>query len=256
MQRRFLRKHNKEGMKLDFSVITAVWNAEKSIEACLDSVRKNSLENTEHLVMDNCSSDGTAEIVRSFPGATLHSEKDRGIYDAMNKGILKSKNEILCFLNADDHFLDGTLDAVRRTFESHPESDIVFGNILVNGRECRPETGIRSFRGARIFHPASFIRRTLFDKIGMYDTDLRICADLDFFLRAKEAGAVFTYLDRPLTVFSLGGISTSARNRTAEEVRRILVLHGFSRLFAWSYRTSMILRGCAASLLKRGGGRK
>lgn len=226
----------------DFSIVTATFNAGGSIRRCLQSVRENRLAETEHLVIDNQSSDDTLEKVRAFGNVRVISEKDNGIYEAMNKGIRSAGNELTACLNADDAYLPGTLEAVKERFESVPESDIVYGNILVNGREVKPPGGIASFGGARIFHPAAFIRRSLFERIGYFDESFRICADLDFFLRAKESGAVFTYLDRPLTDFALGGLSTVRRKQTAAELRHILIRHGYPRLFAGSYYCAMRLR--------------
>ena len=226
----------------DFSIVTATFNAGGSIRRCLQSVRENRLAETEHLVIDKQSSDDTLEKVRAFGNVRVISEKDNGIYEAMNKGIRSAGNELTACLNADDAYLPGTLEAVKERFESVPESDIVYGNILVNGREVKPPGGIASFGGARIFHPAAFIRRSLFERIGYFDESFRICADLDFFLRAKESGAVFTYLDRPLTDFALGGLSTVRRKQTAAELRHILIRHGYPRLFAGSYYCAMRLR--------------
>ena len=226
----------------DFSIVTATFNAGGSIRRCLQSVRENRLAETEHLVIDNQSSDDTLEKVRAFGNVRVISEKDNGIYEAMNKGIRSAGNELTACLNADDAYLPGTLEAVKERFESVPESDIVYGNILVNGREVKPPGGIASFGGARIFHPAAFIRRSLFERIGYFDESFRICADLDFFLRAKESGAVFTYLDRPLTDFALGGLSTVRRKQTAAELRHILIRHGYPRLFAGSSYCAMRLR--------------
>ena len=177
------------------------------------------------------------------------SEKDNGIYEAMNKGIRNAGNELIACLNADDAYLPGTLNAVMERFDSVPESDIVYGNILVNGREVKPPKGIASFGGARIFHPAAFIRRSLFERIGYFDESCRICADLDFFLRAKETGAVFTYLDRPLTDFALGGLSTVRRKQTAAELRHILIRHGYPRLFAYAYYCAMRLRSAISRII-------
>ncbi len=232
---------------LDFSVITATYNAARTVAACLESVQKNKLEKTEHIVVDGASTDQTLEVIRRYPGVICISEKDNGIYDAMNKGIRNSHNEILSFLNADDYYLDGTLELVRKTFEEQPESDIVHGNIFVNGKVYKPAGGIASFGGVRIFHPATFIRRSLFDKLGLYDEQYRICADLDFFFRAKEAGAKFTYIDQPLTNFALDGLSTTARGQTAMELRFILRYHGYSAFFAGCYYYAMRLRGFLAS---------
>ena len=226
----------------DFSIVTATFNAGGSIRRCLQSVRENRLAETEHLVIDNQSSDDTLEKVRAFGNVRVISEKDNGIYEAMNKGIRSAGNELTACLNADDAYLPGTLEAVKERFESVPESDIVYGNILVNGREVKPPGGIASFGGARIFHPAAFIRRSLFERIGYFDESFRICADLDFFLRAKESGAVFTYLDRPLTDFALGGLSTVRRKQTAAELRHILIRHGYPHRVADSYSCAMRLR--------------
>lgn len=119
----------------DFSIVTATFNAGGSIRRCLQSVRENRLAETEHLVIDNQSSDDTLEKVRAFGNVRVISEKDNGIYEAMNKGIRSAGNELTACLNADDAYLPGTLEAVKERFESVPESDIVYGNILVNGRK-------------------------------------------------------------------------------------------------------------------------
>lgn len=236
---------------IDFSIITATFNAGKTVRKCLESVRDNRLENTEHFVADNLSADETPSILKEFPELKVLSESDNGIYNAMNKGIEHTKNEILAFLNADDFYLPGTLQAVRDVFEKHPESDIVYGNIVVNGREFKPVKGIYSFKGARIFHPATFIRRSLFEKLGNYDEKYRICADFDFFMRAKENGAVFTYIDKPLADFALGGVSTKQRYKTAAEMHQILLSHGYSKLFVFVFESLMNMRTLAAKMLKR-----
>lgn len=236
---------------VDFSIITATYNAGKTVRKCLESVRDNKLENTEHFIADNLSTDETPDILKDFPDLNVLSEQDSGIYNAMNKGIVHTKNEILAFLNADDFYLPGALQAVHEIFEKYPESDIVFGNILVNGREVKPVKGIYSFGGARIFHPAAFIRRSLFEKIGNYDEKYRICADFDFFMRAKKNGAVFTYIDKALADFALGGISTTLRKKTAAEMHQILLSHGYSKLFVFIFKSLADLRTLAAKILKR-----
>lgn len=138
----------------DFSIVTATFNAGGSIRRCLQSVRENRLAETEHLVIDNQSSDDTLEKVRAFGNVRVISEKDNGIYEAMNKGIRSAGNELTACLNADDAYLPGTLEAVKERFESVPESDIVYGNILVNGREVKPPGGLH-----RSEAPGFFIRR-------------------------------------------------------------------------------------------------
>lgn len=236
---------------MEFSVVTATYKASSSIKKCLDSVQVNICMETEQLVMDNLSGDGTDQIVRQYDHTVFSSEADQGIYDAMNKGVDRSSGKIISFLNADDHYLPGTLEKVFRAFEAHPECSVVYGNILVNGKEYRPPSGIASFGGARIFHPAAFFRKELFEKYGKYDDSFRICADLDFFLRIRRAGEKFYFLDEALTVFALDGVSTRRRDQTAKEVRQILIRHGYSSVFAYGYHFMMKLRAFAAKILKR-----
>ena len=95
---------------MKISVITAVWNAEKSLARCVESVKGNDVE---HLLMDNCSTDRTVAIARELdPAVRVISEPDKGIYDAMNRGAERASGEILAWLNADDYYLPGTLEKV------------------------------------------------------------------------------------------------------------------------------------------------
>ena len=147
---------------MKISVITAVWNAEKSIARCVESVTGNG---AEHLLMDNCSTDRTVEIARSIdPAVRVFSEPDKGIYDAMNRGAERAQGDILAWLNADDHYLPGTLDKVAAYFAAHPETELLHGDLQVNGRRVKPASGIASFGGFRVFHPTVFVRREVFEK--------------------------------------------------------------------------------------------
>lgn len=137
-----------------------------------------------------------------------------------------------------------------RELRANPDADILHGCIRVNGRKYSPAQGIASFHSARIFHPASAIRRSLLERLDGFDIQWKICADLDFFLRAKESGAMFRFVDREITDFALGGVSTVRRQETASEVRRILLKHGFGCVFADGYYLAARLRACAARAVK------
>lgn len=234
------------------SVITATYQPGAQLAECIHSVRENHA--FEHRIADNCSTDrATREILLDAAAdATVVSEPDRGIYDAMNKGLRAASGDVLACLNADDSYLPGSLDLVRRAFEAHPEAGIVHGSIVVRGKIHDPAQGVASFGGARIFHPACFVRREVFEKIGYFDLRYPICADLDFFLRAKEAGVVFYRVAAPRTVFAPGGVSTTRRKEAAREVRAILIAHGRGRIFAWGFYALARLRALAARILKKG----
>ena len=232
---------------MKISVITAVWNAEKTIARCVESVAGTG---AEHLLMDHLSTDHTVETAKQLnPSIRIFSEPDNGIYDAMNKGAAKAAGEILTWLNADDYHLPGTLEKVMRYFSEHPETELLHGNLRVNGRMVRPPSGIASFGGFRIFHPAAFVRREVFEKYGPFDLSYRLCADLAFFLKAGRNGVRFAHLDEPLTDFALGGASTVRRDETAREVRRILRENGRSAAFASFWYYAMRSRALAAGIL-------
>ena len=234
---------------MKISVITAVWNAEKTVARCVESAKSPEVE---HLLMDNRSTDRTLEIARSInPEIRIVSEPDKGIYDAMNRGAAKAKGDILAWLNADDYYLTGTLEKVSAFFAEHPETELLHGNMRVNGRMVRPASGIASFRGFRVFHPAVFVRREVFEKYGPFDLSYPICADLAFFLKAGRAGVRFTHLDEALTDFAIGGVSTKRRKATAQEVRQILKANGFGGCFAGLWYYAMRGRALAAEILKR-----
>ena len=202
--------------------------------------------------MDNCSTDRTVEIALSTdPAVRVFSEPDKGIYDAMNRGAERAQGDILAWLNADDCYLPGTLEKVAAFFAAHPETELLHGDLRVNGRCVRPPSGLASFGGFRVFHPTVFLRREVFEKYGPFDLSFPICADLAFFLKAGRAGVRFAYLAEPLTDFALGGVSTKRRKATAAEVRRILIDNGYSRIFAGCWYTAMRLRALAAAVVGR-----
>ena len=236
---------------MKISIITASFNAEKTIAKCIRSVSEQKNADFEHLLIDNVSTDRTVEIAQKADSALrVISEPDRGIYDAMNKGATLSSGDILAWLNADDAYLPGTLEKVSRYFESHPGTDFLHGNLCVNGRCMTPPSGIASFGGFRIFHPATFVRRSAFEKYGPFKLEYRICADLDLFLTAGQGGAKFAYLDEILTDFALDGLSTKRRKETAREVREILLAHGYGFLFAYGVYCCMRARAMAAALIR------
>lgn len=229
-----------------FSIITATFNAERHIERNVRSVMAQQCD-VQHLIVDNCSTDRTLEIVRDCrsPHVEIVSEKDRGIYDAFNKGVARARGDVLAVLNADDFYLDGTLHAVQAVFERDPGIACVHGNIQVerngNVRVLRPRSGITSFGGVRVFHPAFFCRRAVFERVGQFDTSYLIAADFDFFIRARRE-FTFHHLDQPLTHFSLGGISTHRRFLVSNEVYAIARKHRLGLLcstFVWSLETAI-----------------
>ncbi len=197
------------------SVITVSFNSAKTIGRTLDSLKSQSSNDFESIVIDGASSDGTQDIVRSFGPLvkTFVSEKDSGIYDAMNKGIAKARGRYLAFLNSDDAYFSETVESVL-AFANKADASIIYGNLQkerdlagdVLTKIEKPRLDLMP-KTMGIFHPASFVKRTLFDKLGDYDLRFKQAADYHWFLRAYLANIDFNYLDKVLTRFNIGGVS-------------------------------------------------
>ncbi len=197
------------------SVITVSFNAMDTLPQTVDSLANQHEKDFEHIIVDGGSTDGTVAFLQQLNDSSLRwiSEPDTGIYNAMNKGISMARGEVVSFLNADDSYFPDTISSVKKVFQT--DTDIVYGNLrkerLLNGKwhhrieypdlEKMPQT-------MGIFHPATFIRKTLFEKLGPYDEQYRYSADYDWLLRAYLAGARFQYLNQALAIFRVGGVST------------------------------------------------
>ncbi len=202
---------------MKISVVTIALNDEMRIARTLESVRRQTRPLDEYIVVDGLSTDKTNDIIRSYSDiVTDHiSEPDKGIYDAMNKGILRATGDIIGILNAGDYYYPRTIERVQQA-SAGCDADIYHGDQMTFTeysdfsfyRYQKPETEIESLEsGPTIYHPTCFVSKRLYKSIDMYDTSYRVNADYEFLLRAKRAGAVFMYIPYTLTGFQTGGVS-------------------------------------------------
>lgn len=209
---------------MKISVITICLNAERFLAAQLDSVASQSWRELEHVVVDGGSSDATLDIVRAAakrdPRLRWVSGPDRGIGDAMNKGLALATGDVVAFLHADDLYAERTvLERVAAAFAAHPEVEWVTGGtryIDESGRvlKCyapRRWSYRRLLRGNILFHPATFVRRRALNSAGGFDTSLRYTMDYDLWLRLGQRLAPFV-LDLPLACFRIHSGSTSVQH--------------------------------------------
>jgi glycosyltransferase involved in cell wall biosynthesis len=180
------------------SVVTVCRNAALTIGEALESFCRQSHADKELLVVDGASTDGTLEIARGFErdGVTVISEPDRGIYDAMNKGLGAFRGDAVGFLNADDRFHD--LDALAALASALEGADICYGDLDYIGGAARDRIvrrwrstawrkgGFR--RGWMPAHPTFYCRRRVVERVGRFDLSYRLAADYDYMLRALELG--------------------------------------------------------------------
>lgn len=264
--------------KMKLSIITITYNNAEGLLRTIQSVQAQTFRDFEHIIVDGGSTDGSVEIIRQYADSeairlegykatrqekngkaddTLPnrpiasspnrheicwiSEKDKGVYDAQNKGIRLAHGEYCYFLNAGDTFCAD--DVLERMFSPSQNSlpfkegqgggsDILYGNEIIvdgNGQRIGIARGVENPNFVDLYnscmkHQASFIRRSLFDKYGMYDADMRICSDFDWFFRviAFHNEVTLQYKDVDIAYFENTGLSYHSPELCAKERQQIL----------------------------------
>ena len=208
---------------MKISIITVSYNSSLTIADTLRSVGTQTYADIEHLVIDGQSSDETVQVVdaNAHPNLKFSSEPDNGIYDAMNKGVQRATGEVIGILNSDDFYVhDNVLDEVANAFATDPTLDVVLGDVdFVKSGDLR--NPVRTYRasGFKIWmfrfgfmppHPAVFIRKSAYDRVGFYKMEYRIAADFDFLLRLLLIdGAKYQATGKHWVRMLTGGASTS-----------------------------------------------
>ena len=205
---------------MKISVITAVYNNRATVAAALDSALAQTHEDVELVVIDGGSTDGTLEVLQGYAGhiAVLVSEPDRGIYDALNKGVRHASGEVLGFLHSDDLYADaGVLCRVAQAFDG-ADVAAVYGDLLYVRKDA-PERVVRTWRAGQFSparlargwmppHPTFYARRETYAELGGFDTRYRIAADYDCMLRFLGRGGLRVgYIPEVLVKMRVGGAS-------------------------------------------------
>jgi len=236
---------------MKISIITVCYNAEKYIRDCLESVLSQDHDDIEHIVVDGASTDGTLNILNEYKKhlALVVSEKDDGLYDAMNKGLSLANGEVIGILNADDLYpRENILSRVARTFKT-TETQMSFGDLVyVNDQDL--DKVVRYYQannyqdswwsqGKMPPHPTFFLRKGVYEKYGNFDTSFEICADFDLMLRLfyKEK-LTYAYIPETLVKMRTGGSSTKGIKSTItinKEMLRSCRMHGISTNYGRIY---------------------
>lgn len=190
------------------SVIIVVFNGIKTIENAIRSVLMQTYKNMELVIIDGGSIDGTVEILKKYNSQIgfWKSEPDKGIYDAMNKGILNSTGDWIYFLGSDDTLLDGNV--IEKAFNDNIEADFIYGNVWKNNKKYDGPFDKSKILIRNISHQCIFYKKTIHKKLGYYNTSYKIFADWDFNLRCFFNSEILTvYKDILIANFAEGGIS-------------------------------------------------
>lgn len=207
------------------SIITATFNSAKTLKDTIQSVLRQTNKDFEYLIIDGGSTDETIDIVKSYESEFSGrlkwvSEKDQGIYDAMNKGIMMASGDVVGILNSDDYFTsDDILQTVDNAFKSH-EIDAIYGDIHFirdgNPQKCVRYYSSRMFRpfwlrfGFMPAHPSFYCKREIFDKARLYSLDYKIGADYEMMVRLFKRHKIKSlYVNKDFVTMRTGGASNN-----------------------------------------------
>ncbi len=225
------------------TIITICWNSAKRIERCVESVLAQERLPEEYIFVDGGSTDGTLALLDSLSQrlnekgistrtiAQQRIEGEAGIPSAWNQGLAAAHGDVIALLNSDDYYRRNTLSSAMQALESEPDAEMFAAAVsLVDADgnavgELHPRCLWLSEFLMPLAHPACFVTRRLYDRIGTYDTSYRISADYDFVWRCRLANARLIYSQECLVCMETGGLANSSRSAARDETLRIAKKH-------------------------------
>jgi len=221
---------------MKISIITVVWNNKETIQDAVNSVLNQTYKNIEYIIIDGASTDGTIEIIQSYGDkiSKFISEPDGGLYDAMNKGIELSNGDIVGMLNSDDFYIDEfVIENVIKEFEAKDVDSVYADLVYVNPGNLdkvvrfydssyfSPENFAYGWMPA---HPTFFVKKEIYERYGVFRTDLKIGADFDILVRFLYIYNIsFSYMREVLVKMRTGGVSTSFNSIWINNIEQLRV---------------------------------
>ena len=207
------------------SIVTVVYNGEKTIRKTIESVLCQDFKDYEYIIVDGLSKDNTVSLAKEYETCfegrlRIYSEKDRGIYDAMNKGIKLAKGDYIWLVNADDWIEPNALADIQQSAKKSMNHNAIIagwinvvsadGGDLIRIGQCSEEGYKKACKklGMGLCHPAAIVPRVVYETVGLYDDRYYISADMDFVLRCYRSNIPVKFLPKPLSNMARGGISS------------------------------------------------
>lgn len=195
------------------SIITVSYNSVKTIEQTIQSVMKQTYKNIEYIIIDGASIDGTQQIIKKYADKISYyiSEKDDGLYYAMNKGIQKATGDFVGIINSDDWYAETAVENAVTCFEQS-DAEVVYG-VTINVEEDGTGYEKKRYPIETIWyrmpfgHPSVFVKRDVYKRLGGFNADYKISSDYDFLLKCYSENIRFVYCDKVFAYFRLGGTS-------------------------------------------------
>jgi len=226
---------------MKISIITVSYNSKKTIKDTLDSVLSQSYQDIEYIIVDGFSKDATVDIIKeyepSFNGRMKWvSEKDKGLYDAMNKGIQMATGDVIGIINSDDLFCDQhAIEKVMQIFEENKSLDSVYADLFYVAQDDTSKIVRRWITGRQKqfkygwhpAHPTLYIKKEVYNKYGLFNLDFKLAADFEIMLRFLEKYEISTcYIQEAFVKMRLGGeTNRSLRNIYNQNVECIKAFH-------------------------------
>lgn len=238
---------------MKISIITVCYNSECTIESTLKSVANQSYSDIEHVIIDGASKDGTLDIISRFNSVSvLVSEPDKGIYDAMNKGFSLATGDVIGTLNADDFYIDESVLSDVAIIFSDNSVDACFAD-LVYVKQDDTDDIVRYWKseaykpglfksGWMPAHPTFFVRKSVYEKLGVFDLNYKIAADFELLFRLIEKNEIRTaYLPRVVIKMRLGGTTNKSLNNINIQNKEIIQIlcdyyQDFSAFQFWTHK--------------------
>ena len=200
------------------SIITINYNNKTGLEKTINTVFSQTLKDFEYIIIDGDSTDGSKELIENNASHLSYwvSEPDKGIYDAINKGINAARGDYLMFLNSGDYLLSEDVLEYATGIVCKEQFDIYYGNVIMEKankekyiQRYPAELNLNFWQHRTINHQACFVKTSLFTELGLYDTQYSMAADYAFFLKAYISGKHYSYIDRELVHYPLDGFSSN-----------------------------------------------
>jgi glycosyltransferase involved in cell wall biosynthesis len=246
-----------------FSIVTPSFNQGRYIRDCIESVQIQTEVQTEHIVIDACSTDETVSVLKSYPHLQWVSEPDQGQTDGINKGLGLATGDWLMWLNADDYLLPEALKEVTAFAETHGDADVIYGDCdfvdeqkRVVGRKRERDFDLKMllFYGCYIPSTATLFHRRVLEAGHQLDPHFRVCMDYDWYMRLARAGFHFSHVNETLACFRwhASNISTAFATRRRKERLQVQRQHLGATGRSWlGQRWLLLLLECAYKLKRR-----
>lgn len=227
---------------MKISVVTSCLNCEETIERTIKSVITQDYPDIEYILIDGGSTDRTMEIVNKYKNvfAVIVSEKDKGVADGFNKGVLKATGDVVGIVNADDTMYPGTAKKLAEAYE--PDIDAYYGDRIVkdhiSGSRCYQKAKELSYIEYCLpfSHQSVYITKRCYDKFGLYSLDYKLCLDYDLILKMYKGGAKFKYIEYPFCEYSFGGCTYVNPRATIGEDIEIAMKYGLPKYKALKHK--------------------